>query len=199
VFQNLPALRAAHKAGALFRLYRALIRAHPEPFREQFGEEMVWIFEETRQSALFYDALVSLARQWLLRSGAWTMAAGGGVAFVVFAAIFGFGVAPVLAHGPIKPAVSESQFGGTWSGHFSWPAPAGRMELTLAKLGDTWTGEFVVRGLDGALHRGPAEEIAFEGDSIRFHVRTAYGPLNFSGRLTGGSLAGALQPAAGTF
>jgi hypothetical protein len=170
---------------------------HPEPFREQFGEEMLWIFEETRQFALFCDALVSLARQWLLRSGAWTMAAGGGVAFVVFAAIFGFGVAPVLAHRP-TPAISQAQFGGTWSGNFAWPAPVGRMELTLAKLGDAWTGEFAVRGLDGALHRGPAEEIVFEGDSITFHVRTAYGPLKFNGTLSGGRLAGALQPATGT-
>ena len=182
---------------ALWHLYRTLVRAHPEAFREQFGEEMVWIFEETRQPALFYDALLSLARQWVLRSGAWTMAAGGGMAFLVFAAIFGF--APALAHGPVRPIPQQAQFGGTWAGHFAWPAPAGQMELTLGKLGDTWNGELAVRGSDGAVHRGPAEEIVFTGDSVTFHVRTAYGPMKFNGKLIEGRLAGALQPAAGTF
>ena len=201
--QNIPALRAGHKApqrtnSALCHLYRVLVRWHPEPFREQFGDEMVWIFEETKQPALFCDALVSLARQWVLRSGAWTMAAGCGVAFVVFSAIFGFGVAPVLAHRQVRP-VAPAQFGGTWSGNFSWPAPAGRMELTLANLGDSWTGEFAVSGSDGALHRGSAEGIVLEGDSITFQVRTEYGPMKFNGRLNKGRLAGALQPATGTF
>jgi hypothetical protein len=184
---------------ALCHVYRLLVQAHPAEFREQFGEEMAWIFEETRQPALFYDALLSLARQWVLRSGAWTMAAGGGVALVVFAAIFGFGVAPVLAHGPAKSAPPQAQFGGTWAGHFAWPAPVGQMELTLGKLGDAWNGELAVRGMDGVVHRGPAEEIVFAGDSITFHVRTAYGPMKFNGRLIEGQLAGALQPAAGTF
>ena len=200
---NYRALRGAQGPqrvnSALCHLYRALVQWHPEPFREQFGDEMVWIFEETRQLALFYDAVVSLARQWLLRSGAWTMAAGGGVAFVVFAAIFGIGVVPVLAHPHARSGISQAQFGGTWSGTFSWPAPAGRMELTLANLGDSWTGEFAVSGSDGALHRGSAEGIVLEGDSITFQVRTEYGPMKFNGRLNKGRLAGALQPATGTF
>ena len=56
----------------LRRLYRGLLRLHPEEFRRQFGDDMLWIFDEvsaTRRSAtpLFADAARSLARQWLLR------------------------------------------------------------------------------------------------------------------------------------
>lgn len=53
-------------------LYRGLLRLHPEQFRRQFGDDMLWIFDEisaTGRSAapLFADAAGSLARQWLLR------------------------------------------------------------------------------------------------------------------------------------
>jgi hypothetical protein len=46
---------------ALLRiLYRGLIRLYPASFRSEFGEEMLWIFdEEVRQgsaTALFFDA-----------------------------------------------------------------------------------------------------------------------------------------------
>jgi hypothetical protein len=62
-------------------LYRVLLWLHPPAFRREFANEMLWIFDETRGAAatamLFSDALVSLARQWLLRSGAWKLAAAG--------------------------------------------------------------------------------------------------------------------------
>jgi hypothetical protein len=60
-------------------LYRLMIRLHPSTFREQFGEEMLCIFDESAPSEeprLLSDCLVSLPRQWLLRSGAWKLAAG---------------------------------------------------------------------------------------------------------------------------
>jgi hypothetical protein len=69
-------------------LYRLVLWLHPPAFRREFGGEMIWIFEETRGAAavamLFSDALISLARQWLLRSGAWKLlaAAVGGLAQV---------------------------------------------------------------------------------------------------------------------
>ena len=53
-------------------LYRCLLRVHPAQFRREFAEEMLWIFDEVtaRDSAvpLLVDALVSLGRQWTLRT-----------------------------------------------------------------------------------------------------------------------------------
>jgi len=61
--------------------FRALLWLHPPAFRRQFADEMLWIFDETRgkQAAalLFSDGPISLARQWLLRSGAWKLAVAG--------------------------------------------------------------------------------------------------------------------------
>jgi hypothetical protein len=62
-----------------WRLYRILIRMHPREFRERFGDEMELIFEEAAsvcgKTELFFDAAVSLHRQWFLRPVAWKWAA----------------------------------------------------------------------------------------------------------------------------
>jgi hypothetical protein len=59
-------------------LYRSLLRLHPAAFRRQFAGEMLWIFDEASVSqgafVLLLDLLVSVLRQWLLRSGAWKVA-----------------------------------------------------------------------------------------------------------------------------
>jgi hypothetical protein len=56
-------------------IYALLIRLHPLAFRERFAPEMLWIFEEAGNSwgggSLFRDAIVSLLRQWLIRSHLW--------------------------------------------------------------------------------------------------------------------------------
>jgi hypothetical protein len=77
-------------------LYRLLLFLHPPAFRREFAGEMLWIFDETTGAAaraqLFSDALLSLARQWLLRSGAWKLlvAGAGGLVQIVFGGlIFG--------------------------------------------------------------------------------------------------------------
>lgn len=61
--------------------YRLLLCLHPPAFRREFADEMLWIFDQTRGAAavamLFSDALLSLARQWLLRSGVWKLLAAG--------------------------------------------------------------------------------------------------------------------------
>jgi hypothetical protein len=62
------------------RLYRLLVRLHPRAFGERFGPEMTCVFDEAPADgklALFADCLVSLARQWVLRSGFWIVAAAG--------------------------------------------------------------------------------------------------------------------------
>lgn len=60
-------------------LYRCLILLHPSWFKDQFGDEMLCIFDESPQREtlpLLGDGLVSLIRQWLLRSRVWKFAAG---------------------------------------------------------------------------------------------------------------------------
>jgi predicted alpha/beta superfamily hydrolase len=56
-------------------LYRWLLRLHPPRFRQRFAGEMFLIFDgETRTSErakLLTDGLLSLARQWVLRSEFW--------------------------------------------------------------------------------------------------------------------------------
>jgi hypothetical protein len=56
-------------------LYSLLIRLHPPSFRKRFAQEMLWIFEEAASSwgvgSFFRDAILSLFRQWLIRSELW--------------------------------------------------------------------------------------------------------------------------------
>jgi hypothetical protein len=66
--------------------YRAVIALHPPNFRDRHGDEMVCIFDEsgTREARnLLADGVISLARQWLLHSGAWKLAAGFGVSSIL--------------------------------------------------------------------------------------------------------------------
>ncbi len=57
------------------QVYRCLLWLHPAAFRQQFEEEMLWIFDEAADAwgapSFFSDAICSLVRQWLLRSGLW--------------------------------------------------------------------------------------------------------------------------------
>ena len=97
-------------------LYRVLLWLHPPAFRRQFADEMLWICEETRGAAavwmLFADALVSLARQWVLRAGVWKLVAAGaggllqitlgGLIFGLFRELHG---TRALAHEPLAGSV----------------------------------------------------------------------------------------------
>jgi hypothetical protein len=60
-------------------VYEWLLRMHPPGFRHRFAAEMLCIYDEASAASgslpLLADALGSLARQWLLRSGAWKAAA----------------------------------------------------------------------------------------------------------------------------
>ena len=62
-------------------LYHLILCLHPYEFRLEYGDELLWIFEEETlhgrsSAALFVDALVSLTRQWFIRRGAWKWALG---------------------------------------------------------------------------------------------------------------------------
>jgi len=67
-------------------LYRSLVMAHPPAFRRRFAAEMLLNFEDAQECTgactLFLDAILSLARQWLLRSGSWKVAAAVAGAFI---------------------------------------------------------------------------------------------------------------------
>ena len=62
-------------------LYRSLIYLHPPAFRLRFEQELLWIFDECRHESgavpLLHDAVTSLLRQWLMRSGLWKWVLGG--------------------------------------------------------------------------------------------------------------------------
>jgi hypothetical protein len=124
-------------------LYVSLLRLHPPAFRRQFAGEMLWIFDEARVSegaiALLFDLLISVTRQWLLRSGVWKLAlALAGAAFQVMAG--GAGYYAFHRH------VTASQVGGEMT-----PLMNDLILLTLASvsivivtvLGSTlWVGRF---------------------------------------------------------
>jgi hypothetical protein len=61
-------------------LYRWLICLHPPAFRLRFEQELVWIFDESSDASdatpLLYDAVISLLRQWIVRSGMWKWVVG---------------------------------------------------------------------------------------------------------------------------
>jgi hypothetical protein len=74
-------------------LYSGLIHLHPREFRESFGPEMLWIFDETSASplagaSLVGDAAVSFARQWVIGQAAWKVpvALVGGMLYFMLAA-----------------------------------------------------------------------------------------------------------------
>ena len=56
-------------------LYSLLLRLHPERFRKRFAQEMLLIFDQVEKgpaaAKLVADALLSLVRQWTLRSEYW--------------------------------------------------------------------------------------------------------------------------------
>jgi hypothetical protein len=62
--------------------YFGLVWLHPPRFRAEFGDEMLWIFDESaaqslwRIPGLFTDAILSILRQWIIGCGTWKIAAG---------------------------------------------------------------------------------------------------------------------------
>ena len=56
-------------------LYRCMLRLHPPGFRKRFEDEILSIFDAAATSRdrirLLVDGVLSLARQWMLRSEFW--------------------------------------------------------------------------------------------------------------------------------
>jgi hypothetical protein len=74
-------------------VYLLLISLHPPWFRRRFAQEMLWIFEEAANSwgagTLFRDAILSLLRQWLIRSELWKWLVAGFAGVVLLIIAFG--------------------------------------------------------------------------------------------------------------
>lgn len=101
-------------------LYRSLLQMHPTSFRRRFAAEMLCIFDEVAAGAtiaLFADAVVSLARQWFLRTGAWKALAAllgafvqvtiGGFSFFLISRHSGLVTSPVSGFPPLPPESAE--------------------------------------------------------------------------------------------
>ena len=75
------------------KAYECLVWLHPPAFRRRFGEEMLCIFDEAADAwgtaTLITDASVSLARQWLLRSGLWKWVVAGIAGIIPLILAFG--------------------------------------------------------------------------------------------------------------
>jgi hypothetical protein len=93
-------------------IYRGLVWMHPPSFRAQFGDEMLWIFEESAAaspwrtvSPLFADAIASILRQWVIGRGTWKIAAGfvGGILHLWL--VFGL----LMLRPPIHPVEQPNQ------------------------------------------------------------------------------------------
>jgi hypothetical protein len=72
-------------------LYRVILWLHPPAFRRAYADEMLWLFDctvsDSSPAALLIDGVVSLLRQWFLRSRLWLVpVALAGALFTVLAA-----------------------------------------------------------------------------------------------------------------
>ncbi|HLK67258.1 MAG TPA: hypothetical protein VKU19_27675 [Bryobacteraceae bacterium] len=100
-------------------LYRWLLWLHPPAFRREFAGEMEWIFDEASPDGvapLFADGVISLMRQWLLRSGQWKIAAAvfGGLVEIVAGGLGGLMFAHAqmearMAVAPIRPPFTPAE------------------------------------------------------------------------------------------
>jgi hypothetical protein len=175
-------------------LYRCLLQLHPPAFRRRFAGEMLWIFEETwassRAGSLLLDGLLSLLRQWLLRSGSWKVAGGAIGGFLEIMACIALMASAHKTSGshPASPQVIADRLSGHWQGNFRWPGPFGEMSLTLSNLGTTPSGEVHVRLENGERRSGRVGTIRIENDSFSFPVRIGDSDLTFRGRLVDGTL-----------
>jgi hypothetical protein len=191
-------------------IYRSILRLHPPGFRQQFAEEMLWIYDETAGAgavSLLADGFFSLVRQWMTRPATLTLAAAGcgGAMHMALFLVMMIPVVnqppaviyvrrPILASG--MPDVSTVRFSGSWIGTLHSTGPSGPIQLMLLNNGASWTGRLYLQGQDGVMHGGPLEEIRVEGDALRFRVEAGDADLTFSGQLQQGKLTGILEATA---
>jgi len=95
-------------------VYRGLLWLHPRDFRRGFAAEMLWIFDEAAaaegKGRLLLDGAASLARQWLLRRGAWKALAAAGAALLQVLLILQLSPQTATTSGPVRWAMANQDF-----------------------------------------------------------------------------------------
>jgi hypothetical protein len=153
------------------RFYQCLLRLHPPSFQREFGAEMLWIFGESapgQEVWLITDALISLARQWILRSGAWKVALAlvGGLLQVT---------AAFAAISTAVPRLTVYPLDGTWTGRLISSATSTPLELRLGFEDASWSGQV---HLDAGTR--PIRDVR-AGLYLRFRVDTGNSVVSFYG------------------
>jgi hypothetical protein len=172
-------------------LYQWLLWLHPPFFRREFAGEMLWIFDSSVAAegapALLFDGVASLARQWLLRSGSWKIAAAlaGGLVQITLG---GFGMM-IFGHRQSVQFLVTAPYAGVWSGSLRSPAGSTPVELALGRNRGEWLGSLVVDGPDGRA-QSDLLDIRVRRDLVTFRIATPAGDTHFHGRLNGETLSG---------
>ena len=118
-------------------IYWCLLRLHPPSFREQFAEEMLWIFDQAAASdglsRFFTDGVVSLVRQWLFRRGAWVAPAAiawGLLQVMIVLALTGAANEPNAVRGAVMPSTRNAT-----TAYLGVATPTGNTEGSLSGPG----------------------------------------------------------------
>jgi hypothetical protein len=177
------------------RLYRLLLLLHPQPFRDAFAEEMLWIYDQAGSRALLGDVVLSLIRQRLFRSGTWKIpvALAGGLLQV---SLGGLGWL-AMSSPQLESFTAIQQFQGGWSGQAVLDRRPAPIELQLEHSGSLWTGHLSYLGQALSL-----EEVTVQPGRVDFSVDVGTALLRFRGKRAprGGAISGVLLgPPDGTF
>jgi len=170
-------------------LYQCLLWMHPPQFRREFAGEMLWIFEssvETEGPAnLLSDAAASLARQWLLRSGAWKI----GVALAGALLQVGIGsVGMLFMTRTGVEGLAAAPLTGIWSGSLQSKGVSKSLELVLGRNQGAWVGVITLEGRTDSV-----ADLRVVRSALAFRVPSPDGGFLFRGQLDAGKLAGTVQ------
>ena len=174
-------------------LYQWLLWMHPPRFRREFAGEMLWIFEssvETEGRAnLFSDAAVSLARQWLLRSGVWKI----GVALAGAFLQVGIGsVGMLFMTRTGVEGLHAVSLTGIWSGSLRSGGASKPLELVLGRDRGAWIGVITVGSQPVSI-----ADFRATTSAVSFRAPAPEGDLLFHGDLNAGRLSGTVQRSRG--
>lgn len=172
--------------------YQVLLRLHPAAFRQEFAGEMQWIFDEASAAEgvwlLFLDGFVSLARQWVVRSGTWKVPVAilGGLLQVTLGGLGWL----AMEHPQIAARTARDQFQGAWVGEVKAPEGSRKMKLQLVSQSGDWGGTVFLDGRELTVR-----DVRVEVGSLHFSLQVGDSTLWFQGRraVRGGQVSGVVQ------